>query len=428
MEKPLTDNFKKPGEPPPDIDEYQKAGGYQALRKALRDMTPDDVVKAVKDSGLRGRGGAGFLTGLKWGFVPRGKDNPIPSFVIANADEMEPGAFKDRLLLENGPHQLLEGLILAAYALQAEVAYIFIRREYVRAARVLEQACREAYTAGYLGKNILSSSFNLELTIHRSAGRYICGEETGLINSLEGRTAIPRTKPPFPPVSGLWGKPTTVNNVETLCNVPHIVNNGPSWFKGLSATGEGGTKIYGVSGKVKHPGAFELPLGATLREVLHHAGAMADGLTLRGVLPGGASTDFMLPEHLDVPLDFSAPQKVGSRLGTGTVIVLDDQTCPVAFLANIEKFFARESCGWCTPCREGLPWVYRLLEAIERGEGREGDIEVLLEQTRLIGPLGHTFCALAPGAMEPLQSGLKYFRQDFEEHLGRKCRLHPAID
>ena len=419
MERPLTKNFKPDAEPPPDRQEYERGGGYQALRHALSRMTPGEVVQRVKDANLLRRGGAGFSAGMKWSLMP---DNPRPKYLIANADEMEPGAFKDRFLIEHDPHQLIEGMIVASYAVQAEVAYIFIRGEYVKGIELLQRAIGEARSAGYLGKNILGSGFSLDLHLHSSAGRYICGEETALLNSLEGKPANPRAKPPYPPVAGLWGKPTAVNNVETLCNVPHIVNNGAEWFRQLSRTGEGGTKIYGVSGRVKRPGAWELPLGTTLRELIEeHAGGMQEGYAFRAALPGGASTDFVLPEHLDVPMDFASMRSTGSRLGTGTAIILDDRTCPVGFLASIESFFARESCGWCTPCREGLPWVYRILAAIEEGRGEPADLELLLHHARFLGAPGNTFCALAPGAVAPLGSGLRYFREDFERHLGRTC-------
>ena len=422
MERPLTKNFRKPGERPPNLSEYQHAGGYQALRKAINELTPAEVIALVKDSGLRGRGGAGFPTGQKWSFVPKLAEAPRPRYLVVNADEMEPGTFKDRFLLEHDPHQLIEGIIVSAYAIQADVAYIFLRAEYVRIEQMLQEAIQEAYAAGFVGRRILGSDFNLELHLHTSAGRYICGEETGLINSLEGRPANPRTKPPHPVVAGLWGKPTVVNNVETLCNVPHIVNNGVEWFKKLSRSSEGGTKIYGVSGKVKRPGAWELPLGTTAREIIfEHAGGLWDGLKLRGFIPGGASTEFLLEEHLDISLDFTAVPKAGSRLGTGTMIVLDDQSCPVGMVANIEKFFARESCGWCTPCREGLPWVARLLEALETGSGTAEDLDLLASQVRLLSPPGNTFCPLALGAVAPLASALKYFKRDFEAHIGCKC-------
>jgi NADH-quinone oxidoreductase subunit F len=419
MERPLTQNIR-PGEGPPDLKGYEAAGGYQALRKALREMAPPEVTQAVKDSNLRGRGGAGFPTGVKWGFVPMGEDAPRPKYLVVNADEMEPGAFKDRLLLEGDPHQLLEGAIISAYAIQADVAFIFLRWAYKRAERLLRQAIAEAYEVGYLGGDILGTGYSLDMHLHTGAGRYMCGEETGLLNSLEGKRPTPRARPPFPPVVGLWGKPTVVNNVETLCNVPHIVDKGAAWFKDLSKTENGGTKIYGVSGKVRRPGAWELPMGTPVGEILEeHAGGMRDGLKFRGLLPGGGSTDFLVEEHLDVPMDFDTIPDVGSRMGTGTMIILDDQTCPVGMVHNLERFFAQESCGWCTPCRDGLPWVEKILRALEEGRGEPGDLQRLEKHGQFLW-LGFTFCALAPGAMEPLRSALKYFRDDFEQHIREK--------
>lgn len=419
MERPLTQHIR-PDQEPLALPAYERAGGYQAVRQALRTMTPAEVTEQVKASNLRGRGGAGFPTGTKWSFVPMGDEAPRPKYLIANADEMEPGTFKDRLLLEGNPHQLLEGMIVSAYAIQADAAYVFLRWAYKRAARLLRRAIAEAYEAGYLGRNILGSGYSLELRLHTSAGRYMCGEETGLLNALEGKRATPRARPPYPQVSGLWGKPTIVNNVETLCNVPHIITRGAEWYQGLSRTDDGGTKIYGASGKVRRPGAWELPMGTSLRELLEeHAGGMRDGLRFRGVLPGGGSTDFLVEEHLDLPMDYGSVQQAGSRLGTGTLIVLDDQTCPVGMVLNLERFFAQESCGWCTPCRDGLPWTARILAALEDGDGHEDDLQHLAMHTRLLGP-GNTFCALAPGAMEPLQSALKYFREDFERHIQAK--------
>jgi NADH-quinone oxidoreductase subunit F len=295
------------------------------------------------------------------------------------------------------------------------VCYVFLRYAYAKTARLLEKAVAEAAAAGYAGENILGSGFDLRIHIHTGSGRYICGEETGLLNALEGRRAAPRHKPPFPPLSGLFGKPTLVNNVETLCNVPGIVNNGAGWFRRLSPTGEGGTKIYGMSGRVKRPGAWELPLGTKLREILEvHAGGMKDGYAFRALLPGGASTDFQT--ELDLPFDFTHEPQAGSRLGTGTGIVLDDKTCPVGFVLNIERFMARESCGWCAPCWGGLAWVVKTLEAIEAGEGRMEDLAILERHCRELAP-GHTFCALAPGAVEPLQSALRIFRGDFVRHI-----------
>jgi NADH-quinone oxidoreductase subunit F len=339
---------------------------------------------------------------------------------VINADEMEPGTFKDRVLLEGNPHQLIEGIIIGSYAIQADVAYIFLRQEYTTAAQRCSHAIAEAYARGYLGRNILGTSFSLELYIHSSAGRYICGEETALLNALEGRRATPRAKPPFPPVIGLWGKPTIVNNVETICNVPHIIDHGADWFRQLSRSVDGGTKIFGVSGRVKKPGTWELPMGVTIREVLEeHAGGMRDGFKLRALIPGGASTEFMTADQLDVKMDFDSMEAAGSRLGTGTMIILDDLTCPVGMVLNLMRFFAQESCGWCTPCREGLPWLVRILEAIENGRGELKDMEILERHTGLLGP-GHTFCALAPGAMEPLQSALKFFQDDFLRHIREK--------
>jgi NADH-quinone oxidoreductase subunit F len=418
MEKVLTKDVPADGSAL-DVKAYEQAGGYQGLRKALK-MAPNDVVEVVKQSGLRGRGGAGFPTGVKWSFVPRGANSPHPKYLCANADEMEPGTFKDRLLMESTPHQLIEGMICAAYAIEADVAYIFLRGEYILSAERLRKALAEAYAQNYLGKNILGSGFNLEMHLHLSGGRYMCGEETGLLNALEGKRANPRTKPPFPQVSGLFGKPTIVQNIETLCNVHHIINKGPEWFKGLSKSADGGTKLYGASGKVKRPGLWELPMGTTVREILEeHAGGMKEGLKFRGLLPGGASTDFLVEEHLDVKMDFTEVQKAGSRMGTGTMIVMDDRTCPVGFVQNLEHFFAQESCGWCTPCWSGLSWAEKMLQSIDEGQGQESDLDRLAFICRFAAP-GNTFCALAPGAVEPLQSALKYFREDFERHIREK--------
>jgi NADH-quinone oxidoreductase subunit F len=421
MEKPLTRNIN-PGGAACTLDEYRKQGGYGGVTKALKQMTPSEIKEMVKASNLLGRGGAGFPTGVKWGLVPESEEGKETRYLVCNADEMEPGTFKDRYLLEGNPHQLLEGMIITAFAIKAETAYIFLRWAYKKAEAALRRAIKEAYNAGYLGKNILGSGLDLDIFVHSSAGRYMCGEETALLNSLEGKRALPRTKPPFPSVSGLFGKPTVVNNVETLCWISHIVENGAEWFKGLSLTGTGGTKLFGVSGRVKNPGLWELPLGISMRELIEeHAGGMASGFRFRGVLPGGASTDFLIEEHLDVKMDFTTIAAAGSRLGTGTMIILDDKTCPVAFIHNVEKFFALESCGWCTPCREGLPWTEKMLASIEGGTGKLEYLELLSFNAKYFGP-GHTFCAHAPGAAEPLQSGLKYFHDDFVKHItDKKC-------
>lgn len=417
MERPLTQHIPASGAAL-HLKAYEAVGGYSALRKVLQELTPEEVTGKVKDANLKGRGGAGFSTGMKWSFVPMNVAGP--KYLVANADEMEPGTFKDRWLLEGNPHQLLEGMIISAYAIQATQAFVFMRWAYKDAARIMTQAIADAYAAGYLGENILGKNYSLDMQLHTGVGRYMCGEETALLNSLEGKRAIPRAKPPFPQVSGLFGKPTIVNNVETLSYIPHIMNNGGDWFKSLSYTADGGTKIYGVSGKVNKPGAWELPMGVTMRELLEeYAGGMKAGFRFRGALPGGASTDFLTDAHLEVKMDFAGVAAAGSRLGTGTMVVLDDQTCPVGFVHNLEHFFAQESCGFCTPCREGLPWTEKILYALEQGHGTYADLEQLELHTKLLGP-GNTFCALAPGAMEPLQSALKYFREDFEQHIKEK--------
>jgi len=417
MEKPLTRNIEA-FQTPVSLKDYEKNGGYQAIKNMFQ-KDPKDIQKLVKDSNLKGRGGAGFSTGMKWSFVPMSDDFPH-KYLICNADEMEPGTFKDRLLLEGDPHLLIEGMVLSAYAIQADKGYIFLRWAYKEAAEILTRAIQEAYDAGYLGKNLSGSRYTFDLALHTSVGRYMCGEETGLLNALEGKRAIPRAKPPYPQTSGLFGKPSIVNNVETLCCIPGIVNNGVEWFKSLSLTDEGGTKLYGVSGRVKKPGLWELPLGTTMREIIDdYAGGMLEGYKFKGALPGGASTDFLIEEHLDAKMDYSSIQQYGSRLGTGTIIILDDKTCPVGMVHNLEHFFAQESCGWCTPCREGLPWTEKILKAIDDGGGKMEDLDLLEMHSKRLGP-GNTFCALAPGAVEPLQSALKYFRNDFEDHINKK--------
>ena len=423
MEKVLTRNIGADLKPT-DLSAYEKNGGYQGLKKAMKDLSPKDCQDLVSASNLRGRGGAGFPTGIKWSFVPSGENcTPGHKYLVCNADEMEPGAFKDRLLMEYDPHQLIEGMILAAYTIGADLSYIFIRGEYIVSIQRLRDALAECYLKGYLGKDILGSGFNLDMYVHPSAGRYICGEETALINALEGKRANPRAKPPFPQVSGLWGRPTIVNNVETLCNIPHIIDRGSEWFKSLGRGEDSGTKLFGVSGRVKSPGCWELPMGTPIREILEDcAGGMQDGLQLKGFLPGGGSTDFLVPEHLDLPMDYNVIGKAGSRMGTGTLIILDDQTCPVGMVLNLIRFFAHESCGFCTPCREGLPWTRQVLVDIEEGRGTNKDLDTLAFQINYIGAIGNTHCALAPGAMEPLQSAMKYFREDFDRHVsGKSC-------
>tara|TARA_A100001037_G_scaffold86955_1_gene78921 strand:+ start:11471 stop:12772 length:1302 start_codon:yes stop_codon:yes gene_type:complete len=404
-----------------DLAAYQRAGGYDAARRVVTSMTPEEVQDLVKDANLRGRGGAGFPTGVKWSFVPKGDAaGPGHKYLVCNADEMEPGTFKDRYLLEYDPHLLVEGMIIGAYAIQADKAYVFMRGEYHEGFRQLSRAIDDAKAQGFLGSNVFGSDFSVDLGIHRSGGRYICGEETALLNALEGKRAQPRYKPPFPPASGAWGRPTIVNNVETLCNVPGILRHGAQWFQDLGNGDDAGTKLYGVSGRVNRPGLWELPIGTSIREIIEeHAGGMQAGYQLRGLLPGGASTDFLVEQHLDLPMDYGSIQAAGSRMGTGTMILMDDSICPVAMSVNLQHFFAQESCGFCTPCREGLPWLESLLIDIEEGRGNPGDLDVLSANASYIGAPGNTFCLHATGAMEPLNSALKYFREDFEAHIER---------
>ena len=401
------------------LSAYESHAGYSGARMALSSATPAEIIGLIKDANLRGRGGAGFPTGLKWSFVPQGKasDGGL-KYLVCNADEMEPGTFKDRYLLENNPHLLIEGMIVGAHAIGAEQGYVFLRGEYHKPYRQLREAIDAAYARGYLGKSIFGTNINFDLRIHRSAGRYICGEETALLNALEGKRAQPRTKPPFPPASGAWGRPTIVNNVETLCNVPAIIRNGAQWYQDLGMGDDAGTKLYGASGRVNKPGLWELPIGTTIREIIEeHAGGMQKGYQLRGLLPGGASTDFLVEQHFDLAMDYGTIQAAGSRMGTGTMILMDDSICPVDMCRNLEHFFAQESCGFCTPCREGLPWVEQLLTDIEEGRGQEGDLEMLERNAAFIGGVTNTFCLHAPGAIEPLASALKYFREDFDSHM-----------
>jgi NADH-quinone oxidoreductase subunit F len=397
--------------------EYRVEGGFAALTQALRELSPLDVQQTVIDSNLRGRGGAGFPTGKKWSFVPR--DLPGPRWLICNCDEMEPGTYKDRVLLESNPYLLVEGMLLAAYALGVRRAFIFIRRGYETPALNLRRAIAEAREQGLLGENILGSGFSCEIDVHVSAGRYICGEETALMNALEGKRANPRAKPPFPAVKGLWGGPTVVNNVETLANIPAIIANGPAWFRGLACIPEAaGTKLFCISGHVRNTACFELPMGITLGDIIDGpCGGMRTGSRFKACIPGGASTPYFTAEQLTVPLDFDTVAKAGSRLGTGGVVVFDEGTCMVAATLNLIKFYARESCGWCTPCREGLPFVQEILTRIEQGKGEPEDIEILREHVQY---LNYAFCAFAPGAMGPVEGLLRHFEDEIREHITKK--------
>lgn len=400
------------------IEEYLLKNGYASLKKTLKHISPKDVIRIIKESGLKGRGGAGFSTGLKWSLMSQNSSNTNKiSYLICNADEMEPGTYKDRLLMEQLPHQLIEGIILSSYALNVSRAYIFLRGEYVQAEKILKKSIQEAISVGFIGLNILQSNFNFQLIVHTGAGRYICGEETALINSLEGRRANPRSKPPFPGVFGLWGKPTCINNVETLSNVPSIILNGIDWYKNLSRSVDSGTKLMGFSGKVKNPGVWELPFGITAREILEdYACGMKSGFFLKAWQPGGAGTDFLIDKHLDLPMDFDNIRQAGSRLGTALAMAVDHKTNMVDLVYNIEKFFSRESCGLCTPCREGLPWIVKILKSLKENRGQKNDIKDLERLCIHLSP-GKTFCAHAPGAIEPLQSAIKYFRCEFESRI-----------
>ena len=408
------------------LQQYRDAGGYKGLALAVRERSPEELIQTVKDSGLRGRGGAGFPSGTKWGFMlaPEGRDGGA-RYLVCNCDEMEPGTFKDRVLIERNPHALIEGMAIASYAMGMTEAFIFIRREYFPQARALETAIAEARDAKLLGENILGTAFSIDIHIHRSGGRYICGEETALLNAFEGRRANPRAKPPYPAVSGLWGRPTTVHNVETLGCVPGIVSNGAAWFKGLAKNPEGaGSKLYGGSGAVEQPMCVERPIGTTLRELLDEMGGIKGGRKLLGVIPGGASTAFITPEHLDVPMDFEPLAKVGTRLGTGTFIALSENDCPVRATLNLQRFFARESCGFCTPCREGLPYGVDLLERLEAGTAGMAELDLIEHLFEMIGP--NSFCAHAAGAAEPVKGLYQHFRDILEAHVtGHGCPFGP---
>lgn len=399
------------------LAEYEASGGYGTLGRMFRTRSPREVEQLVLDAALLGRGGAGFPAGKKWLAVR--EDAPHPRYLVCNADEMEPGTFKDRVLIHADPHMLIEGMIIAGYATQADRGIIFIRPEYEGAARILEREIGIARQAGYLGPNILGSTYSLEIVVHRSAGRYICGEVTAQIRALEGRRANPKQPPPYPTEVGLWDKPTVLHNVETLACVPHILRNGVEWFKGLARTPTGaGTKIFCVSGKVNRPGCYELPLGVPLREIIEeHAGGMPEGSEYKACLPGGASTRYLPRQFYDIEMDFEAMHKVGHRLGTGAIMVFDQKTCLVAATWNLMEFFARESCGWCTPCREGLPYIRDILGRIEAGEGREEFVPML---ERMARHLWSSYCAFAPGAASPLESLITYFGDEVQEHIKQK--------
>ena len=403
------------------ITGYKRNGGYTAIAKAL-EMPADEVIQLVKDSGLRGRGGAGFPTGNKWGFIPQG-DNKEHYFVV-NADESEPGTCKDTPLMMANPHVLIEGIIIGSYAIRANYAFIYIRGEVAHVVRRVQQAIEDAYAGGLLGKNILGKGFDLELVLHVGAGAYICGEETALLDSLEGFRGQPRLRPPFPAIAGLYAKPTVVNNVESVSSVPAIIHNGVAWFTAMGTEKSKGFTLYSLSGHVNNPGQFEAPLGITLRQLLDIAGGVRNGHKLKFWTPGGSSTPIFTDAHLDVPLDYEGVAAAGSMLGTKALQIFDETTCIVRAVLRWTEFYKHESCGKCTPCREGTWWLVQVLKDLEAGKGSEADLDKLLDLCDNI--MGRSFCALADGAASPIISSLKYFRQEYLDHLAAgQCPFDP---
>jgi len=404
------------------LDSYTDVGGYAALDTAFG-MAQDDVIALVKDSGLRGRGGAGFPTGMKWGFIPQ--NDGKPHYLVVNADESEPGTCKDVPLMMATPHTLVEGVILTCYAIRANHAFIYVRGEVLHVVRRLQRAVQEAYLAGHLGKDIHGSGYDLDVTVHAGAGAYICGEETALLDSLEGRRGQPRLRPPFPAVAGLYAAPTVINNVESIASVPSIVRNGAEWFSSMGTEKSKGMTLYSLSGHVKHPGQFEAPLGITLRQVLDIAGGVREGHRLKFWTPGGSSTPLLTDEHLDVPLDYEGVGGAGSMLGTKALQIFDETTCVVRAVLRWTEFYKHESCGKCTPCREGTWWLVQTLARLEQGRGEEEDLEQLLDQCDNI--LGRSFCALGDGAVSPITSSIQYFRQEYVDHFEQgRCPFDPA--
>jgi len=391
------------------LEAYEASGGYEGLRRAVT-QTPDAIIEAVKESGLRGRGGAGFPTGMKWGFIPQ--DNPKPKYLVVNADESEPGTCKDIPLMMASPHTLVEGVAISSYAIRANTAFIYVRGEVLHVIRRLQKAVQEAYLAGHLGKDIHGSGYDLDVIVHAGAGAYICGEETALLDSLEGRRGQPRLRPPFPAVAGLYAAPTVINNVESIASVPSIVRNGPAWFSSMGTEKSQGMTLYSLSGHVKRPGQYEAPLGITLRELLDLSGGLRPGSELKFWTPGGSSTPILTAEHLDVPLDYEGVGAAGSMLGTKALQIFDQTTSVVRCVLRWTEFYKHESCGKCTPCREGTWWLVQTLQRLERGEGKEGDIETLLDLCDNI--MGRSFCALGDGATSPITSAIQYFREEFE--------------
>jgi NADH-quinone oxidoreductase subunit F len=416
----LTDNWD--AERSWTLASYEDRGGYGALRTALG-MDPDAIIAAVKDSGLRGRGGAGFPTGMKWGFIPQ--DNPKPKYLVVNADESEPGTCKDIPLMMASPHTLLEGVIISSFAIRANHAFIYVRGEVLHVIRRLQRAVQEAYLAGHLGKDIHGSGYDLDVVVHAGAGAYICGEETALLEGLEGRRGQPRLRPPFPAVAGLYASPTVINNVESIASVPSIIGNGAEWFASMGTEKSKGFGIFSLSGHVARPGQYEAPLGITLRQLIDLAGGVREGHELKFWTPGGSSTPLLTGEHLDVPLDFEGVGAAGSMLGTRALQIFDETTCVVRAVLRWTEFYKHESCGKCTPCREGTWWLVQTLARLEKGEGHESDLDLLLDQCENI--MGRSFCALADGATSPIASSIKYFRDEYLAHLTHGgCPFDPA--
>jgi len=405
------------------LSAYQQSGGYLSLARAVKELTPEQVVEEVKASGLRGRGGAGFPTGLKWSFMPKG---PGPKYLILNADESEPGTFKDRLLLERDPHLVLEGFLIGCYAVGCNQGFVYLRGEFVEAYRMLRRAVEEARAKGYVGKNILGSGYDCEITIYRGAGAYICGEETALLESLEGKRGHPRLKPPFPAQVGLYGRPTTVNNVETMANVPLIIERGGAWYTGIGREKNTGPKLYCLSGHVQKPGVYEFPLGIPLKELVYdHAGGMLrPEHPLKAVIPGGSSVPILRSDQCDVLMDFDSLAAAGTLLGSAGVIVMDDTVCMVDALLNLARFYAHESCGQCTPCREGTGWYVQILERLERGEGKLSDLDLLVDLSDRIQ--GNTICPLGDAVAMPVRSYVTAFRDEFAHHVTHKKCLTAA--
>ncbi len=418
MEKVLLKNTENPNSA--DINEYKKVGGYQSLPKAFG-MQPKEIIEEVKKSGLRGRGGAGFPAAMKWTFASA--DPKSPKYLLCNADEGEPGTFKDRQILEKNPHLLIEGMVISGYAIGTEYGFIYLRGEYPAAKDILNRAIKQAYDSGFLGDNILGKGVKFQLAVHQGAGAYICGEETALIESLEGDKGQPRIKPPFPVNVGVFAKPTVINNVETLSNLPYIIEVGGEVYSKIGSPECPGPKLYCVSGHVEKPGVYELPMGTTLREIIYtHCGGIKNGKKLKAVIPGGISTPVLPPDNIDCKMDFVNMPKHGSMLGSGAVIVMDETVCLVRVCYRALKFFEHESCGKCTPCREGTEWLRKILGRIENGEGAEGDIDLMLSVSSNM--LGKTFCPLGDGAASVVQNFVRHFRPEFEEHVkNAKCRF-----